>query len=446
MSIEAPVIVCVERENVNDDTVIIIGISVENGAQVTCDDVVLEFETSKTNIEVTAPKNGYVQLHVTTDEEILIGAPLFSVHHLPLEQITGTAQGKTTDSEPSNSLDDPQHNPSDSKSNGKALFSKPARERAAQLNVPLVQFADDTWVTVKDIEAAAGHRPNPIAERSQNAKISTAGSEIKNLSHPALKYVSYREKRKSKRKQSESANLTYHGNALPQSTLWKDIRVSTSRVVNPPYLFENSISDLVVYEASKLFKQYPALNGFDIDPKSYGEYEAVNFGMSFDGGNNLKVLAITDSDQKSLLDIQTSIESLLHSYESAETLEERILTSSTVTLSDLSPTDTSSMLPLLNGPQSLILGISRPDAITYSIAASFDHRVTEGFEVAEFLQTLSERILSYFAPSSPATDMICASCHKTMQEEVTLGNRGMISIKSPTGQDQLLCRNCFEGW
>jgi pyruvate/2-oxoglutarate dehydrogenase complex dihydrolipoamide acyltransferase (E2) component len=217
-------------------------------------------------------------------------------------------------------------------------------------------------------------------------------------------------------------------------------------VVTPPYLFRNSISDLIVFETSRLLRIFPELNSTYIDSKTYGNYDEVNFGWSFDGGGNLKVLAIKNADKISLVEIQNEVEKLLELYESNNSIPMDLLTSSTVTISDLSKTEASFILPLINGFQSLIIGVVRKGENTFELYATFDHRVSEGLRVTEFLAELKVRILSYYLDQDGVTTSTCHACERTMVEEISLGNRGFIKITLPNGHEANLCRNCFEGW
>ena len=438
MSAENSILVSVERQNVNDDSVIILAIFMSQGDTVSCDDIVMEIETSKTNFEVTSPADGYLQLHVKVDDEVEIGAPLFSIQ----------AQGASIDgatnapSSPGEQTKDEAIADEGAPAQGDILLSKAAEQRRQELGVPIASLKGHGWVTVGDVEQAAGLR----TKTNPTSSDTTAATPEKRQTMLSEITTEYDVKRKTKRKQAESNNLTFYGDALPQSTIWIDIEVSGTRVVSPPYLFEETIADIVVYESSKLLKNYPNLNAFHINARQYGEYDEVNFGISFDNGENLKVLAIEKSDRLSLAEIQNRIETLLHLYESGDSISQDLLTAATVTLSDLSQSAASSLLPLLNGAQSLILGIARRGPLTYSVAASFDHRVADGLMVSEFLGELNERICSYFRSSTESPEPSCFLCAKTMSEELKFGNRAMLTVKRADGTDAVMCRNCFEGW
>jgi len=438
MSAEDPILVCVERQNVNDDSVIVLAIFMSEGDAVSCDDIVMEIETSKTNFEVTSPADGYLKLLVKVDDEVEIGAPLFSIQTQPAS-IDGVPDAPSSPREQTTNetIADVGAPAGDD-----VLLSKAAEQRRQELGVTVASLKGRGWVTAGDVEQAAGLRTttNSISSDTTVAAPERRQTLLSEITSGFLK------KRKSKRKQAESNNLTFYGDALPQSTIWVDIEVSGTRVVQPPYLFEDTIADIVVYESSKLLKNYPNLNAFHINERQYGEYEEVNFGISYDSGQNLKVLAIENSDRLSLAEIQNRIESLLYLYESGDSIPQDLLTAATVTLSDLSQSAASSLLPLLNGAQSLILGLSRRTPHSYSVAASFDHRVSDGLMVSEFLGKLNERVVSYFRSSTERPEPSCFLCAKTMSEELKFGNRAMLTVKRADGTDAVMCRNCFEGW
>jgi pyruvate/2-oxoglutarate dehydrogenase complex dihydrolipoamide acyltransferase (E2) component len=183
-----------------------------------------------------------------------------------------------------------------------------------------------------------------------------------------------------------------------------------------------------------------------MDSKSYCTYQDVNFGWSFDSGSNLKVLAIKNSDRLSLQEIHLEVLRLLEMYESNQAIPTELMIESTVTLSDLSKTDVAFMLPLINGYQSMIMGVVSKAERYFSIYVTFDHRISEGLGVSKFLSELKYRILSYYLDDNKVANVSCHVCEKTMFEELSLGHRGLLKITLPSGDDANICRNCLDGW
>ena len=420
--------ILVPRENVNDESVIILEVNFASGTKVKKGDVVVCIETSKTNIEIDAPEDGVVTHQLEKGAEVDVGSLLFALAN-GLESV-----GQIKEQSNAESIDSFAGT-----QKLKAKFSIAAIKRAKELGVNLGQF-DYGWMTADDIEKHVGIAiPRPIFQQVAADK----KSDIKDA--PFLATAST-EVAISKRKQAEAKNLISGDHGSTTSTIGIEIKILGERLVVPPYLFKESISDLIAFEASKLLRQYPELNGSYVDEKTCAQYEQVNFGLSFDNGKNLKVLAIKNADTLSLTGLQEEVGRLLDLYDSGETITMDLLTDSTVTFSDLSRSPASFMYPLINGYQALILGVVRKSKYMFEIFASFDHRVSEGLTVINFLEDLRDRILSYFIDQNGVINIACYACGKTMAEEVTLGHRGFMKMTLADGEDENLCRNCFEGW
>jgi pyruvate/2-oxoglutarate dehydrogenase complex dihydrolipoamide acyltransferase (E2) component len=445
----------VPRESVNDQSVLVQKVLVPSGGTVAADQVVVEIETSKTVIEITAPEAGLLQHALREGQEIEVGALLFTVGEaatpaeptpVAVESSISKQAAVAAPSDISVSAPAPVPAPAletavSAASGQPPLLSKAAQAAAAQLGRPLDAFAG-RWVTRADIE-----RGRPAETRAENA----ASSEPRSAMPAALPIpmslptLAYAEKAQPMRKRAEVENLIKGHHAETVSTIGVRIALPGTRIVEPSFLFRDSISDLVMFEGARLLRQFPELNAFHLDAKRAGHYEAVNFGVSFDNVANLKVLTLHDADRITLPDLHSRFSDLLDLFESNKPIPADLLGTSTVTISDLSTTGASFMLPLINGHQSLILGVVRHNSRQFEIFASFDHRVSEGLRVTRFLEALRDRIVSHYRDGSGYARLCCGFCAKTMQDELRLGNRGLINMTLPSGDTALVCRNCFEG-
>ena len=367
--------ILVPRENVNDESVIILEVNFASGSKVKKGDVVVGIETSKTNVDIDAPEDGVVTHQLIKGAEVDVGSLLFTL---------ANGQDSASQIKEQSNIQSVESTVATQKL--KAKFSIAAVKRAKELGVNLGQFVHG-WVTSADIEKYAGVAI-PMAlyqhviidkrpEKKDASVLATSSTKV------AI----------SKRKQAEAKNLISGDHGSTTSTIGIEIKLLGERLVAPPFLFRDSISDLIAFEGSKLLKQYPELNSSYIDEKNWAQYEQVNFGWSFDNGKNLKVLAIKSADMLLLSELQEEVRRLLDLYDSGETVPMELLTSSTVTFSDLSRSSASFMLPLINGHQTLILGVIKKSNNLYEIFASFDHRVSEGLTVTNFLADLKGRIL-----------------------------------------------------
>ena len=420
--------ILVPRENVNDESVIILEVNFASGAEVKKGDVVVSIETSKTNVDVDAPEDGVITHQLEKGSEVDVGSLLFTLVNGQESELEIKGQSNT------HSI---KLNVDTQKL--KARFSIAAIKRAKELGLNLGQF-DCGWVTSADVEKHAG-----VAIPMATYQHAATDKKFETKDAPVLASTSTKVTL-SKRKQAEAKNLIAGDHGSTTSTIGIEIKLLGERLVAAPFLFKGSISDLIAFEGSKLLRQYPELNGSYIDEKTWSQYEQVNFGWSFDNGKNLKVLAIKNADQLSLAALQKEVGRLLDLYDSGQTIPMELLTDATVTFSDLSRSPASFMFPLINGHQTLILGVVRKSKYVFEIFASFDHRVSEGLTVINFLAELKSRVLSYFIDQNGVVNASCYSCGKSMAEELGLGHRGFIKMTLANGEDENLCRNCFEGY
>src|SRR5215813_1261468 len=71
--------VCVDRENVNDEFVIVRKVYKKSGERAGADELVLDIETSKTMSEIRAPVEGLLNIAVQAGDEVAIGGLLFEI-------------------------------------------------------------------------------------------------------------------------------------------------------------------------------------------------------------------------------------------------------------------------------------------------------------------------------------------------------------------------------
>jgi pyruvate/2-oxoglutarate dehydrogenase complex dihydrolipoamide acyltransferase (E2) component len=426
-------IVIVPKENVNDEEVVVQSINFKSKDKVKKGDHVIDLETSKTAIEIESPCDGFLDIKVSEGDEISVGGVLFEV----LENLDDLKQGKN-DIATVNNL---TTNNSESKN---YIFTKEAKNKIDEIGLKDYSF-DKSMVTLDDV---LNFISNDKVDDSNKNKFSDQKSTIKTpianeLTQP-LPNISFKIKKHTLRKRSEIKNLSSNGNTSTQSIIGITINTLPNRSYEVPFIFKDSIADLVTYEGSKLLKQYEQLNSFYINEKEYGEYNHVNAGFSFDNDSNLKVLSIQEVDKFSLVEIQNEIVRLLELYESNETIDEETLTSSTFTISDLSNTEASYMMPLVSKNQSSIIGITKVGNL-FNIYIGFDHKVTSGLYVSKFLKELKTNIESHFYNENSIDYLFCSKCEMSAHEAKNLKNTGFIKMVGFDGSELIICENCFNG-
>ena len=208
--------------------------------------------------------------------------------------------------------------------------------------------------------------------------------------------------------------------------------------------FQGKILDLVVFEASRLMKQFPKLNSTFSENQIF-KYSSINAGVAFDSGARLVVYGIENSNGKSLREIREEIEDSLDRY-LGDRLSLRELTRATFTVTDLSASQMDFVLPILPARQSCIIGVTRNSKEEFSIYVGFDHRVTEGREVALFLDQLADRIASFDRQTRAAEPARCFFCETSAGDGLNDDKRGLLKIVRPGGDEVLCCNTCWLGW
>lgn len=213
--------------------------------------------------------------------------------------------------------------------------------------------------------------------------------------------------------------------------------------------FQDKITDLLVYEASRLLatKKYRTLNARFADGKIVERAE-VNAGVSFDEGKRLTLYAIERADTLSLPQIQDALVDGLMRYVGRKlTLGE--VAGSTFTISDVTTTDQLLSVPLLPRNQAIIIALIRDATLGYILSISYDHRITEGLTIANFTHELIKRLRSYSGPITldEGEPAICAYCERSVETEVhQYRRRGLMKIVDESGEEQLCCSTCWENW
>jgi 2-oxoglutarate dehydrogenase E2 component (dihydrolipoamide succinyltransferase) len=206
-----------------------------------------------------------------------------------------------------------------------------------------------------------------------------------------------------------------------------------------------SITDLVIYEASRLMKKYPTLNAAYADGYVV-EHEAIHAGMAIDGGGKLVVYGIENANRLEMQELSNAMADAVERYTN-NALTSAEMTRATFTVTDLSADELDFIFPLLPRGQSCILGITHSAAGGFRIFAGFDHRVTEGREIAAFLGELRTRLLTFAAAQKAAAPAAnCGYCGRSADEAVKGKEKGLLKVIVRDGGEVLCCASCWSGW
>jgi len=131
--------------------------------------------------------------------------------------------------------------------------------------------------------------------------------------------------------------------------------------------------------------------------------EDINIGVAVEVEEGLIVPVVRDADKKTLVEITKSTKQLIERAKEGK-LSSSEVSGGTFTITNLGSYGVETFTPLINPPETAILGVGRiadkpvvvGDQITIrpvaSLSLSFDHRVIDGALAARFLQRLQQII------------------------------------------------------
>lgn len=160
-----------------------------------------------------------------------------------------------------------------------------------------------------------------------------------------------------------------------------------------------SYTDILVKMTATALRSYPIINS-SITDDSIIIHDKVNIGVAVALDDGLIVPVVRDADRKGLKVITKETKDVI-SKARTNTLSKDEMSGATFTISNLGGYDIDGFTPVINLPESCILGVGRivrkpivnendeiVPASMMVLSMSFDHRVVDGATAAEFLKKL----------------------------------------------------------
>ncbi|HVW61763.1 MAG TPA: 2-oxo acid dehydrogenase subunit E2 [Puia sp.] len=446
---------------VNDTSLTVVEINFTGGSQVKKGDIIMVFETSKTSYDVEAAADGYIQYLCEQDRDYEVNTVVARIYSEAAEaertaapvagggrslngaSVAGTAVAPAVRS--TASVRDfalpAQGTPH---WEGETLFSREAARLMTEAGIAPTAFAGRDLVTAKDVQAllqpASGTGASaPVAATAKSTPVRAA------LPVDAQKVIVDKLSSGKKREIEYLGDIQSTGLTSTINT-FVDVNGIFTHINRGLKHLKDSLLPVIIYESARLLADYPLLNAY-FTGDAIARYRDVNPGFAIDIDKGLKVLKIAGAGQLAIPDIEGEILRLSGSYLD-DTLEIGDLTDITFTITDLSSEGVAFFRPLVNKMNSSILGISAIDGKLQrcTLSLTFDHRVTEGKQAAQFLKELKDRLESYRAVDTRSVlrDVACFKCLKTIRED--LSGVGFARCITPEGKDGYICQSCLKGF
>ncbi|MBR6546057.1 MAG: 2-oxo acid dehydrogenase subunit E2 [Clostridia bacterium] len=170
-----------------------------------------------------------------------------------------------------------------------------------------------------------------------------------------------------------------------------------------------TLGDIILYAVSRTLPSHPDLNAHMLDDTSIRLFRHVNLGVAVDTPRGLMVPTIFCAEEKSLLEISREVKELAAQCREGNISPDK-LSGASFTVSNLGSLGVESFTPVINPPQTGILGVccttDRPrraadgsielyPAMTLSL--TYDHRAVDGSPAARFQKELAKNLESFTA-------------------------------------------------
>ncbi|MDE2949556.1 MAG: dihydrolipoamide acetyltransferase family protein [Chloroflexota bacterium] len=351
-------------------------------------DELADLETDKATLPLEAPKNGILLAILAGEGETVGIGDLLSVIGREGESWSPESESPEKPASAIPAVNTTVSIPvADEEPPAKIKISPVARRKARELGIDLASVApaDGLKISGADVEAHARQ-----TARAGNA---TGGRRIE-LSQS---------KRLTGQRMLESAQN------LPQFalTIDADARNLLKFREQAKSAGDNfSLTALLIRATAITLRDHPLLNA-SFENDGITVFDAINIGVATAAADGLRVPVIHEADKLSLTALNDKLGEL-----AAKGRENRLslaeMSGGTFTLSNLGMTGVSHFTPLVNPPQSAILGLGAARSLIIpgtdggieiarmmALTVACDHRVLDGMEAAAFLASLKRAVESF---------------------------------------------------
>ena len=381
------------------------------GDPVAVDEPIASLETDKVSVEVPSPVAGVMGQHaVAVGDTVQVGAMLATIDSgdgaaaapakAPEPAATATPSAPAKDESGAGYGDQPGAGTSDSP----AALSPSVRRAVLEHGVDpgtVKGTGRDGRITKEDVTAAASSKPAPAAPSAAPAPAAA----------PAAASGRGEERvRMTRLRQTIAKRLKEAQNTAAMLTTFNDVDMTAVIEARAKYkdLFEKKhgvrlgFMGFFVKAATMALRDIPSVNAsIDGDDIVYHDYADISVAVSSPGG--LVVPVIRDADQMSVATIEKTIGDFgKRAKDGALKMDE--MKGGTFTISNGGVFGSLMSTPIINPPQSAVLGLhrieERPVVVNGQIvirpmmylALSYDHRLIDGREAVTFLVALKNAI------------------------------------------------------
>lgn len=407
----------------------------EEGDHVEAGEPLFEIMTDKINIEVESYEEGILlKKYYEVDDEIPVNAVIAYIgdenDQAPEQPPEVAAEDGVTDEngkvEEVSAVSEAEQEEITVDGNEKVRATPAARRVARENNISLQGIAGsgpNNRIHEQDVIAALQQsktRITPLAEKIANEKgmdidtIQGTGAGGKIITQDVVSYQgTSKEAEKIKLKGLRKAvadKMLQNARSIPHVTLTTEvdmsevikIRKSLLPLVEEQTGYRLSYTEIIMKTTANVLKNHPRVNASLIDDEIILNSN-INLGLAVAVEDGLIVPSVPNVDQKGLSEL-TTISKQLGEKARNNKLTPDEMQGSTFTISNLGMYSIDGFTPIINAPETAILGVGRINekAVVVDgeiearpmmvLSLSFDHRAIDGAPAAAFLTELKEQL------------------------------------------------------
>ena len=405
-------IVQMPQMGVSDESALLAEWLVQEGEQVKVGQALFSQETGKSSFECLAEVEGtLLKQLVPAGEEVAVGTPVAVIGQpgekfdLPAGAAAPAAEAPKAET-PKAEAAAPAAAPAPAAQTSDHLNASPrAKNLAADLGVDITKAAPtgpEGRIIERDVKAlaASGAAAAPAAAEAAKAAAPAAAPKAAFEDQPITRI------RKVIAENMHSSLAT-----MAQLTLSRTfdataiIELRKRMKASEGYGLEKvTINDFILLAVARTLPEFPDINANFLDGKTMRRFSHAQLGCAVDTPRGLMVPVMRDADKMSLREISKWVKAKAAACKDGAIKPDE-LAGGSFTVSNLGAQGIESFTPIINPPQTAILGVCgltlRPRETAdgevefyqaMGLSLTFDHRVVDGAPAAKFLKVLAERL------------------------------------------------------
>lgn len=394
----------------------IVAWKVKVGDVVQEDQPMVEMSTDKAVVELPSPVGGkVVSLGGQPGDQVAVGGELYVLE----TDASAAAEAAPAAAAPAQAAPAQKQAPAAAVSNGANGAAQPAavktsgrvmaspatRARAKQSGIDLATVAGsgrDGRIQRQDLDAAIQERQGGAAAPAREAS-SGGGRPQARTGTEEIRILGVR--RVSAQRVADSKRNIPHFAYVEEVDLTELERLrkhlnSQQPKGSPSYTYLPFLAMALV----RVIEQFPKINSrYDSERNVLVRYDGVHVGVATQTNDGLKVPVVKHAEALSLKELSAEIRRVTGAARDG-TISRNELGGSTITITSLGKLGGIVSTPIINAPEVSIIGINkavdRPMIVNGAVAvrlmmnisSSFDHRFIDGYDAAEAIQALKEKL------------------------------------------------------